>query len=112
MTLDANKALIRSVFEKVIPAGDAAGLRDLVAPDWVDHDPLPGQPAGITFSNTERIRALFASRVIVPLLLSLCRGRGRREQARMVTREGGDVAGGASGERLDVGAHGRGRALP
>ena len=45
MSLDANKALIRSVFETVIPAGDAAGLRDLVAPDWVDHDPLPGQPA-------------------------------------------------------------------
>ena len=47
MSLDANKALIRSVFEKVIPAGDAAGLRDLVAPDWIDHDPLPGQPAGL-----------------------------------------------------------------
>jgi len=46
MSLDANKDLIRSVFEKVIPAGDAAGLRDLVAPDWIDHDPLPGQPAG------------------------------------------------------------------
>ena len=45
MSLDANKALIRSVFETVIPAGDAAGLRNLVAPDWVDHDPLPGQPA-------------------------------------------------------------------
>ena len=45
MSLDANKDLIRSVFEKVIPAGDAAGLRDLVAPDWIDHDPLPGQPA-------------------------------------------------------------------
>ena len=42
MTLDANKALIRDVFEKVIPAGDPAGLRDLVAPDWIDHDPLPG----------------------------------------------------------------------
>ena len=47
MSLEANKTLIRSVFEKVIPAGDAAGLRDLVAPDWIDHDPLPGQPAGL-----------------------------------------------------------------
>jgi steroid delta-isomerase-like uncharacterized protein len=46
VTLDANKALIRHVFEKVIPAGDPAALRDLVAPDWIDHDPLPGQPAG------------------------------------------------------------------
>ena len=47
MTLDANKALIRYVFEKVIPAGDSAAMRDLVAQDWVDHDPLPGQQAGL-----------------------------------------------------------------
>ncbi len=30
----------------MIPAGDPAGLRNLVAPDWIDHDPLPGQPPG------------------------------------------------------------------
>jgi predicted ester cyclase len=47
MTLDANKALIRHVFEKVIPAGDAAAMRELVTPGWTDHDPLPGQPAGV-----------------------------------------------------------------
>ena len=47
MTLEANKALIRQVFEKVIPAGDSAAMRDLVAPEWIDHDPLPGQPAGL-----------------------------------------------------------------
>jgi predicted ester cyclase len=46
MELDANKALIRRVFEKVIPAGDAATMRELVAPGWIDHDPLPGQPTG------------------------------------------------------------------
>lgn len=45
-TLDANKALIRRVFEEVIPSGDAATMRTLFAADWVDHDPLPGQPAG------------------------------------------------------------------
>lgn len=45
-TLDANKALIRRIFEEVIPAGDPAAMRDLVAPDFLDHDPLPGQPAG------------------------------------------------------------------
>jgi steroid delta-isomerase-like uncharacterized protein len=46
MTLAANKALIRHVFEDVIPAGDAAAMRDLVVADFLDHDPLPGQPAG------------------------------------------------------------------
>ena len=44
--LAANKALIRHVFEDVIPAGDAAAMRDLVAADFLDHDPLPGQPDG------------------------------------------------------------------
>jgi steroid delta-isomerase-like uncharacterized protein len=45
-TVDANKALIRHVFEDVIPAGNTAAMRDLMAPDFLDHDPLPGQPAG------------------------------------------------------------------
>jgi steroid delta-isomerase-like uncharacterized protein len=45
-TLDANKDLIRRIFEEVIPAGDPTAMRDLVAPDFLDHDPLPGQPAG------------------------------------------------------------------
>ena len=45
-TRAANKALIRRVFEEVIPAGDAATMRKLVTPDFLDHDPLPGQPAG------------------------------------------------------------------
>jgi predicted ester cyclase len=42
----ANKALVRRVFEELIPAGDGAGLSALMAPDFLDHDPLPGQPAG------------------------------------------------------------------
>jgi steroid delta-isomerase-like uncharacterized protein len=47
MTLDANKALIRRVFEEAIPAGDPTAMRDLVVSDFLDHDPLPGQPAGV-----------------------------------------------------------------
>jgi steroid delta-isomerase-like uncharacterized protein len=45
-TLEANKALIRRVFDEVIPAGDTAAMREAMAPDFFDHDPLPGQPAG------------------------------------------------------------------
>jgi steroid delta-isomerase-like uncharacterized protein len=45
-TLEANKALIRRVFEEVIPAGEPAAMRALVATDFLDHDPLPGQPPG------------------------------------------------------------------
>jgi steroid delta-isomerase-like uncharacterized protein len=47
-TLEANRALIRRVFEDIIPAGDEAAMRDVMAPDFLDHDPLPGQPAGAT----------------------------------------------------------------
>ena len=45
-TLEANKGLIRRVFEDVIPAGVPAAMRDCVADDFLDHDPLPGQPPG------------------------------------------------------------------
>jgi steroid delta-isomerase-like uncharacterized protein len=47
MSLAANKALVRQLFEEVIPAGEPAAMRDLVAVDFLDHDPLPGQPAGV-----------------------------------------------------------------
>ncbi len=47
MTRDARKALVRRLFEEVIPAGDPTAIRDLVAPGFVDHDPLPGQPPGL-----------------------------------------------------------------
>jgi predicted ester cyclase len=45
-TPSANKALIRRIFEDVIPAGDPAAMRELFTPDFLDHDPLPGQPPG------------------------------------------------------------------
>jgi steroid delta-isomerase-like uncharacterized protein len=46
MTVEANKALIRRVFEEVIPAGVPEGMRAVVADDFLDHDPLPGQSSG------------------------------------------------------------------
>lgn len=45
--IETNKALIRRIFEDVIPAGDRTAMRDLFDPGWTDHDPLPGQPAGL-----------------------------------------------------------------
>ncbi len=47
MGADANKALVRRVFDEVIPAGVPARMRAVVAEDFLDHDPLPGQPAGV-----------------------------------------------------------------
>jgi ketosteroid isomerase-like protein len=45
-TPEANKALVRRVFEEIIPAGDTAAMLEVMDPDFLDHDPLPGQPAG------------------------------------------------------------------
>ena len=39
----ANKELVRRVFEETIPAGDGPGLCAALAPDFDDHDPLPGR---------------------------------------------------------------------
>jgi len=47
VTPDANKLLVRRLFEEVFPAGDPALVRDLMAPGFIDHDPIPGQPAGV-----------------------------------------------------------------
>jgi steroid delta-isomerase-like uncharacterized protein len=46
-TVEANKALIRRVFEEVIPAGDPTAMHEVMAEDFLDHDPLPGQPPGV-----------------------------------------------------------------
>jgi predicted ester cyclase len=47
MMLDANKDLVRRVFEEVFPADGQTAVRELVAAGIVDHDPMPGQPAGV-----------------------------------------------------------------
>jgi steroid delta-isomerase-like uncharacterized protein len=47
VSLEANKALIRRMFEEAIPAGDTSVMREIVAADFLDHDPMPGQPAGV-----------------------------------------------------------------
>ena len=47
MTTAINKALVRRLLEEVFPAADLAALDELVAPDFVDHSPTPGQPPGV-----------------------------------------------------------------
>lgn len=44
---ETNKNAARRLFEEVFPAADIDALRGLVAPDVVDHDPMPGQPTGV-----------------------------------------------------------------
>ncbi len=42
-----NKATVRRLFEEIFQHADVDALDDVVAPEIVDHDPTPGQPAGI-----------------------------------------------------------------
>lgn len=46
MSVETNKAAVRRFFEDVLPAGDVDAVDALVGPDFVDHNPTPGQPAG------------------------------------------------------------------
>lgn len=46
MSQEENKARIRWVFEEVFNQGQLAAIDEVAAPDFVDHTPLPGQPAG------------------------------------------------------------------
>ncbi len=42
MTPDANKALIRRYFEAIDTRRDSAVVDELLAPDFVSHNPSPG----------------------------------------------------------------------
>jgi predicted ester cyclase len=41
------KAKARSIWEEIFPAGDAVGLRDLIALDSIEHGARPGEPQGL-----------------------------------------------------------------
>ena len=55
MSTAANKAIARRIFEEFFNHYDLALADDLIAPEFVDHNPLPGQapgPEGINYVNT------------------------------------------------------------
>lgn len=45
--MDRNKEVARRIYEEVINKRDLDLLDDLVRPDYVEHDPLPGQGTGV-----------------------------------------------------------------
>jgi steroid delta-isomerase-like uncharacterized protein len=47
VVMDRNKEIARRIYEEVINKRDLELLDELVAPDYVEHDPLPGQGTGI-----------------------------------------------------------------
>jgi steroid delta-isomerase-like uncharacterized protein len=47
MSTEAHKALARRVFEEVLNGRNLDLLDEVVTPDYVEHNPLPGQRTGI-----------------------------------------------------------------
>ncbi|MFE6921016.1 ester cyclase [Nocardia sp. NPDC057663] len=47
MSSEANKAIIRRVFDEFVNQGDFSILDEIYRPDIVDHQPLPGAPEGL-----------------------------------------------------------------
>jgi predicted ester cyclase len=46
-TVEANKALLHRVFDEIVNGRNLDLLDELYREDMIDHDPLPGAPAGI-----------------------------------------------------------------
>lgn len=55
--MDRNKEIARRIYEEVLNKRDLELLDELVAPDYEEHDPLPGQGTGLDGIKT-RLRML------------------------------------------------------
>jgi steroid delta-isomerase-like uncharacterized protein len=47
MATEANKEIVRRYYEDVLNGGQVGLLDELAAPDYEEHDPLPGQRTGL-----------------------------------------------------------------
>jgi steroid delta-isomerase-like uncharacterized protein len=54
MTVEENKALVQRVLAALTRDPQAA-MREFVTPDFIDHDPMPGAPAGTREGVTQGI---------------------------------------------------------
>ena len=85
MTTETNKALVRRLLEEVFPAADLAALDEIVAPDLVDHSPVPGQPAGVE-GVRHVVRSLHAGYSDLQITVDDLFGEGDRVAARWTLR--------------------------
>jgi steroid delta-isomerase-like uncharacterized protein len=67
MSTENNKLLVRQLYDEVFNQQNDVPLAELATPEYVEHDPLPGQGEGLP-GLTERVRMLttaFAPRFAV-----------------------------------------------
>ena len=85
MTTETNKAIVRRLLEEVFPAADLGALDEIVAPDLVDHSPVPGQPAGVE-GVRHVLRGLHAGYSDLQITIDDLFGEGDRVAARWTLR--------------------------
>ena len=85
MTTETNKALVRRLLEEVFPAADLGALDEIVAPDLVDHSPVPGQPEGVE-GVRHVLRGLHAGYSDLQITIDDLFGEGDRVAARWTLR--------------------------
>ena len=85
MTTETNKAVVRRLLAEVFPAADLAALDELVAPDFVDHSPVPGQPAGVE-GVRHVVRSLHAGYADLQITIDDLFGEGDRVAVRWTLR--------------------------
>jgi steroid delta-isomerase-like uncharacterized protein len=57
MSTENNKLLVRRLYDEVLNQQRADSVAELATPDYVEHDPVPGQGEGLA-GLTDRIRLL------------------------------------------------------
>ena len=105
MTTEANKAVVRRLLEEVFPAADLAALDGIVAPNFVDHSPVPGQPPGVE-GVRHVLRGLHAGYADLRVTVDDLFGEGDRVAARWTLRgrHTGSVFGEApTGQAIETG---------
>ena len=100
MTTDQNKALVRRLVEEAQAAGNLALVDELLAPDFIDHSPLPSVPP-----TRDGVRALFAALHAAFPDLQITIHEQLAEGDKVMTRK--TFAGTHQGEFLGVPATGR-----
>lgn len=67
MSAEDNKAVVRRYYEDVLNGGDTNALGQLAVADYVEHNPLPGEPKGLQGLRyrVETIRTAFRPRFTV-----------------------------------------------
>jgi steroid delta-isomerase-like uncharacterized protein len=72
MTTETNKALVRRLFDELFNQGNPAAANDVIAPDYIDHSPIPAPAPGAEgfARRTAALRAAFVQEAVFGVFLA------------------------------------------